>query len=304
MAPSSPSCVSVNTPPTGDPFWINPDDSPTGEVNSLKARDDTANADTIEQIASQPIANWLTDDNSASAASVAQLVNAASAAGKIPVLLAYDIPWRDCSQYSSGGASNPADYDHFIDGIVSGIGQKRVVMIVEPDALSEMTCLPSSQQASYHQMLNYAAHRLTIDANASVYVDAGTPGWQSASYEAAGLNQVLAGTRAGFALNVSNFYSTAADISYGTQISEMVGGKHFVIDTSRNGGNVTGGQWCNPSGAALGTRPTTDTGNSLADAFLWIKVPGESDGSCNGGPAAGQFWLSYALALVNNQPEG
>jgi endoglucanase len=73
-----------------------------------------------------------------------------------------------------------------------------------------------------------------------------------------------------------------------------------VIDTSRNGGNAASGQWCNPPGAGIGTDPTTNTANSLVDADLWIKNVGVSDGACNGGPAAGQFWLSYALDLIAN----
>lgn len=32
-------------------------------------------------------------------------------------------------------------------------------------------------------------------------------------------------------------------------------------------------------GAGLGTRPTTDTGNDLIDAIVWVKPPGESDGT-------------------------
>lgn len=31
---------------------------------------------------------------------------------------------------------------------------------------------------------------------------------------------------------------------------------------------------------------------------MWIKPPGESDGSCNGGPTPGKFWLDYALDLI------
>ena len=32
--------------------------------------------------------------------------------------------------------------------------------------------------------------------------------------------------------------------------------------------------------------------------FLWIKRPGESDGPCHGGPAAGTWWPEYALGLA------
>ena len=38
-------------------------------------------------------------------------------------------------------------------------------------------------------------------------------------------------------------------------------------------------------------------GHPLADAFLWVKTPGESDGTCNGGPRAGEWWADYALEL-------
>ena len=78
-----------------------------------------------------------------------------------------------------------------------------------------------------------------------------------------------------------------------------MGGKHFVVDTSRNGlGPTPDGQWCNPPGRALGAAPTLETGDPAADAFLWIKRPGESDGACNGGPSAGTWWADYALGLA------
>jgi len=103
----------------------------------------------------------------------------------------------------------------------------------------------------------------------------------------------------GFSLNVSNFYTTTDSTTYGTALSSKINNKHFVIDTSRNG-NGSNGDWCNPSGRALGQFPTVSTGNSLIDAYLWLKTPGESDGSCNGGPSAGTWWTDYALGLGKN----
>ena len=103
----------------------------------------------------------------------------------------------------------------------------------------------------------------------------------------------------GFSLNVSNYHRTADEVAYGTRIAGLLGGAHFLVDTGRNGqGPTTDGAWCNPPGRGLGTRPTTATGRADADAFLWIKLPGESDGPCNGGPAAGTFWPDGALALA------
>ena len=34
------------------------------------------------------------------------------------------------------------------------------------------------------------------------------------------------------------------------------------------------------------------------DALLWVKPPAESDGTCHGGPPAGDVWIDRALALA------
>jgi endoglucanase len=34
------------------------------------------------------------------------------------------------------------------------------------------------------------------------------------------------------------------------------------------------------------------------DAYLWTGVPGNSAGSCNGGPPAGTFWSARAIGLA------
>jgi endoglucanase len=78
-------------------------------------------------------------------------------------------------------------------------------------------------------------------------------------------------------------------------------GGHVVVDTGPNGLGPAG-EWCNPPGRALGRRPHTATGEPLADAFLWIKQPGFSDGPCNGGPAPGVWWPDYALGLARRSP--
>jgi endoglucanase len=97
---------------------------------------------------------------------------------------------------------------------------------------------------------------------------------------------------------VSNVQATSVNIAYGERVSGLTGGKHFVIDTSRNGiPGIDPRLWCNPRGRALGVVPTTHTAHPLVDAFLWIKPPGESDGTCGGGPPAGTWWAAYALEL-------
>jgi endoglucanase len=133
----------------------------------------------------------------------------------------------------------------------------------------------------------------------TVYVDAGHPAWQSAAEMARRLALAGIENADGFSLNVSNFVGTEANTSYGADLSTRLGGKHFVIDTGRNGlGPTSDYQWCNPSGRALGVAPGTLTAHRALDAYLWIKPPGESDGTCNGGPSAGSWWPDYALGLA------
>ena len=121
-------------------------------------------------------------------------------------------------------------------------------------------------------------------------------GEKHAAETAASMGAGVAQAR-GFATNVSNYNATDLEQAYAAQISSLTGGAHFVIDTSRNG-NGSDGQWCNPPGRALGAEPSVSPSGSAQDANLWVKPPGESDGTCNGGPPAGQWWRDYALGLI------
>lgn len=265
----------------------------------MLAAGQTAEAAKVEKIASQPQATWFTGEINPSY--IADITFQAQAEGKVPVYVVYDLPWRGCNPSGAGGgASSPADYQSFIDDVTQGIGHGNVVIVVEPDALAELSCLPTGDQDEYYELIEYALENLGKDPNAHLYVDAGHPNWEPVNVIAQRLTKVLTGTDGGFALNVSNYYSTASNVAYGTKISQATGGRHFVIDTGRNGGgwNVTSGDWCNPPQQKLGADPTSDTGNPLVDAELWIKPPGTSDGSCNGGPPAGDLWLRQELAMT------
>jgi endoglucanase len=294
---ATPAASTSSDPLLGEHFYWNPSSSAAVAERQLQAQGQTAQAATIQKISSHPEAIWLTSDSAPSV--VPKIMSAAAAVNMVPVFVAYDIPWRDCGQFSSGGAASAAAYEGFINLLTSGLGQSKAVVIVEPDALTEMSCLSSAQQQTYDQLIGYAVQRIDTDANANVYVDAGNPTWQPAATEAALLQKAIGSARAGFAVNVSNFSPLATDVAYGDAISQQTGGRHFVIDTSRAGGTVAAGQWCNPAGAKIGAYPTAYTNQAGIDAYLWIKNAGNSDGTCNGGPAAGQFWLSYALSLAS-----
>ncbi len=165
-------------------------------------------------------------------------------------------------------------------------------MIFEPDATAT-DCVTNERLA----LMGEAVTILKLQSDAIVYIDAGHDNWIPAAIMATRLQLANVAEADGFALNVSNFYTTEENTIYGTAVSELIDDKHFIIDTSRNGAGWNG-EWCNPFGRHIGVNPTTDTGNDLIDALLWIKPPGESDGTCNGGPSAGTWWAEYALGLV------
>jgi endoglucanase len=218
----------------------------------------------------------------------------------VPVLVAYNIPQRDCGGYSANSQS-AAGYRRWVDDFVAGLAGARgaVVVILEPDALPDLDCLGAADQATRLELLRYAIRALAARPGVLTYVDAGNAEWHPASTMAMRLRQLGTAGLAGFALNVSNFFTTTASADYGDLIANALGGLHYIVDTSRNGLGPTGDrQWCNPPGRALGDRPTAATGRPLADAYLWVKAPGESDGSCGGAPAAGEWMPGYALGLV------
>ncbi len=257
-----------------------------------------ADARLLRLIAAAPQAQWF--DGQSDRADVAGYVGAAAAAGAVPVLVAYDLPGRDCGGYSAGGAATPAAYRHWIvHTLLGGIGGRPAAVIVEPDALAELGCRTPAGARADLALLAFAVRTLAARPAIAVYLDAGNSAWEPAALMARRLRAGGVAAARGFALNVSNFNTTAAETAYGTRISRLVGGQPFVIDTSRNGaGPAPGRAWCNPPGRALGPAPTTATGNPLVDAYLWVKAPGESDGRCHGGPPAGGWWPDYAVGLA------
>jgi endoglucanase len=323
----------------------------------------------------------------------------------VPVLVAYDVPGRDCAQFSAGGALTDADYQAWISAFAAGIGRGKAVVIVEPDSLGNMPSdcnLPAGANYPFTDQgritdLTAAVSDLEADPNTLVYLDGTHSAWQQVGNIAQRLVEAGVQQAQGFYLDVSNYQYTSNNIAYGSWISDCIafaqgsgaigsgavqvgtyqaetsffngscpnqywnGGPatnwqgtamnnyvpwndqtpapadlpdpdtvagingayandlasvsatavtHYVIDTSRNGegpnpmtggadpdmANLTAapfdqpasvistlqaGNWCNPVGSGLGLHPTANTGQPLVDAYLWVKIPGESDGQCD-----------------------
>lgn len=282
---------------------------PTSDVTRQaldRAASRSQHSNGMKYLAAQPMAAWFGDWNRDVRADVKAYVDRAAAVKQLPVLITYNIPGRDCGGYSAGGTSSD-NYSNWIRSLSDGIAGRPALVVLEPDALAGMDCLNDAGQANRISLLQQALTTLKSQKDTRVYIDAGHPNWQSASTMASRLKSVNIDQADGFSLNISNFITTSDNISYGSKISDKVGGKHFVIDTSRNGnGPANNADWCNPSGRALGQAPTTVTNNKLVDAFLWVKGPGGSDGTCGvdragtAAPSAGSWWPEYADELLTN----
>ena len=283
-------------PFAGKRLYVDPNSNARRQAETWR-RSRPQDAVLIEQIASQPTAKWFGGWGSNIRREVGQAVSTITGSGALPVFVAYNIPGRDCGSYSAGGARGSEAYRKWIGDFAEGVGGRSAIVILEPDAIAGMDCLTPQARQDRLTLIRDAVQTLRAQ-RAAVYIDAGHASWHPAAEMARRLRDAGIADATGFALNVSNVQQTTRNIAYGEQISRAVGGKHFIIDTSRNGvPPADPREWCNPRGRALGVSPTTNTGHPLVDAFLWVKVPGESDGTCGGGPQAGQWWATYALEL-------
>ncbi|MEU6993581.1 glycoside hydrolase family 6 protein [Streptomyces sp. NPDC046465] len=289
------------TDPATPAFWVDPDSAAARQVARWQREGRTADARLVQRIAGQPQAVWLFGDDAGSVARTH--AEAAAKAGRTAVFVAYFIPHRDCGAYSSGGARDAADYRRWTEELASGLGTRDAYVIVEPDAVAQLVAgCASAAAAERYALLAHAVQRLKRNPHTKVYLDAGNAGWIPDERRLVGpLRRAGIAAADGFALNVSNHQTDQVSSAYGHRLAKELGGdKHFVVDSSRNGnGPYAGDQaWCNPPGRALGRPPTSQTGDPGLDAYLWIKRPGESDGTCRGGPKAGQWWPEYALDLA------
>lgn len=296
-------------PPTTDRGPLNrPPYLPTDSQawHAYQAATDQAERVLLYQIAATPSAIWLGASPSIGDY-VSRVMSQARQRGETPQFVLYAIPHRDCGRYSAGGLPDGAAYRGWIDQIATAVGAGPAIVVVEPDALG-MSCLSVAQQRERVALLHYAISAFSARPEVWTYIHAGSGGSNVPAIIDL-LTRVDIGAARGLALNVSSFDTTPSEVSYGSVLlhalaAQGITDKHLIIDTSRNGlgrpapgsGDVVP-RWCNPSGRALGVRPSPLTGNPDVDAYLWIKPPGESDGQCHPGDPRGWFG-SYALGLA------
>lgn len=293
----------IRTAPAPDVFaggiTVPANTSAVNAARSLADRGDAAAATAARTIAAQPTAVWLGDwlTDAALTDTIDRTLHDADVSGTTPVFVTYAIPDRDCGAYSKGGYT-PTQYRAWANHVADELRGHRAAVIVEPDSLALLSTCPEAASTRLPLLRDevIAFH----DAGIPAYLDGGNSHWIDAATMADRLRQAGIDQARGFFTNVSNYYPTADERAYATQLSSLLGGAHYVIDTSRNGRGWTG-TWCNAPSAGLGLPPSVVHDGTALDALLWIKPPGESDGPCDGHPAAGAWDAPYATQLVANR---
>lgn len=252
-------------------------------------------------LAEQPTAYWLTpelDPIDEVWDRIAHLADEARGQDAALAVVVYGLPGRDCGNHSAGGLDAKAyvEWTDLIGQALRNAQDVQKIVILEPDSLAlAPDCGNIDERVP---QLSGAADRLAgIDT--WIYLDGGHSDWLPAQQMADLIRQVgVADHIRGFATNVSNYQPTTAEFDYAHEVAALLGGDvHAIVDTSRNGAGPAGSEWCNPPGRLVGD-PGGTYGDDVVDTNLWIKPPGESDGTCNGGPDAGVWWPEGSAELT------
>lgn len=290
---------SINNPLKNFDFFIDQESLVAKDYSKLIG-ENNPDSNLIGKIANVPTGIWITAGTRDVESYVKDKINKALNSDTVPIFVAYYMPKINCWDFSQNKDKYKQDYFKWVNDFSLSIGESDAVVIFEPDASSLKWCV--YQEGANSNLVREGIQIFKNNApNSIIYLDAGHPIWVSVSDMSLRLESMGIDLADGFSINVSNFVDTQRNIIYGDLLSSMLSGSRYVVDTSRNGNGPTPDyQWCNPRGRSLGALPTTETNHNLTDAFLWIKPPGESDGSCNGGPNGGVWWREYALELSKN----
>jgi endoglucanase len=238
----------------------------------------------------------------------------ATDAGAIPLVATYRLKHVACGGVGDS-AEEAASYKRWYEQFAQGIGNHRVVLFYEIDALITAKCLSRQGLASRIDELSATIDVLAALPHAVVYVDAGasdahTPRFISRLLRRIGVDQIQ-----GFFTNSTHQVRTKKEIRYARTLVRLLGGgPHYVINTAANGqgplipkSRVKHGNSfrCNAPGRGLGPKPTSKVPASYRhlDGLFWIGNPGRSAGTCShtaGAPPTGSFWVSYALQLIEH----
>ncbi|OWZ20524.1 Glycoside hydrolase [Phytophthora megakarya] len=137
-----------------------------------------ASAFAIEALEKYGIATWYSDRkaNGDYAQTAADLVATCPQDSRISVVV-YGLPNKDCAAKESAVGStvqSAADYVAFLNTLTSAIGNRKIMYILEPDAIGLLADTTGcGQSAGYLANLQTAISLLSKNENAQIYLDVG-----------------------------------------------------------------------------------------------------------------------------------
>jgi endoglucanase len=271
----------------------------------------------LEKIASQPVGVMISRYSGGGSPSAIYSITrqlmcraAASEPGSVPIINTYFLYQAGYCESTGAILAHRRRFQSEVSAMARGIGRRPVVLLLEMDAIGSSTCMArSGSLRQWEADIRYEIGRVAALPHAVSYIEGGYSDGARPAYTARVLHAVGVHRIRGFYTNDTHINWTIKEIRWGEKVARLAGGTHFIVNTSDSGKGpllnahpATQGveDLCNPPGRGAGPRPTTATGFPNVDAFLWIHVPGESSGHCNGGTAAGTFWLARTLSEAQN----
>jgi cellulose synthase/poly-beta-1,6-N-acetylglucosamine synthase-like glycosyltransferase len=259
---------------------------------------------------SQPL--WFTDMDSSRL--VGQYIHQSAVNQTIPVIVVYARPGRDVGGFSEGGITDNFDYLDALEGLANTLEDKNfpAVVILEPGWMNETlfytrnandqfiisnndansTFLSYDQERWIQLLTFFEEFAVRVPDKVNVYIDAMDPHYHQGLMSEAllRLNSTITDTTvfSGLSLNVGGYYPSDEVLQTGTKMATKFGWR-FIEDSSRNGGLFSSrsmeeinscrydppevqqgiaGRWVNG----------TELDRAGMDAYIWAKIPGESDG--------------------------
>jgi len=119
----------------GTRFYVpTPNRDAVRQVIRLKRHGRHADAARISAMIQTPTGVWVeTGSTKGTERQVRRVTRHAAAKRTVPLLVLYNIPFRDCAQYSAGGATSVAEYKAWVDAVARGIGKRHAANALEPD---------------------------------------------------------------------------------------------------------------------------------------------------------------------------
>lgn len=176
-----------------------------------------------------PHAVWYGDQTPAEVeAEARRVVGEAGRQRSVPVFALYNVPGRDCANYSGGGASTTAEYRAWTDAVARGIGSHDAMIVLEPDSLALLPAdcgqddAEGTKTAARYTEINYAVDTFGSLARTKVYLDTGHPAWHSVNSIVPRLVAGGVAGATGFYTNASNYQTDEASTWYGKLISSCL----------------------------------------------------------------------------------